>query len=123
MLILNKHRAKAFVFALSLVACTEIETFDSRDSGASVTIEVDQSFELSLGGPSGTYATWKLGDFEREVVTMDAVETSCGSDAGSGCSTTWEFSCAAVGTTTISAEESDGAGEVYNEFALSVTCR
>jgi hypothetical protein len=112
------------VAGLVFVTGCGTETFDTQDSGRSVTFDVGDQFEVHLPVDNAHGDRWALEKLDQTVVkSLEAPEPEEPSEEGASTTLVLPFECAAPGTTHMVIAESDPDGRLVGTFNLDVRCK
>lgn len=105
---------------LALTGCSE-ETFDTQDSGRSVTYDVGETFDVELT-VAVTGHRWEIQSVDERVLKATENEPEAEAEEGEIPPAHFTFECLAAGETQLLITEKDSRGSLAGSFKLDVVC-
>jgi len=122
-------RSAPFVAACFVLVGCGTETYDIQDSGRTVTLDVEEEFEVHLPVDYTHGDKWSLKTLDQKVVkSLEAQEPEVPEAPAEGeepetVTLVLPFQCVAAGKTHMIISESDPDGHLVGTFNLDVQCK
>ena len=122
-------RSAPFVAACFLLLGCGTETFDVKDSGRSVTLDVEEEFEVHLPLDTVNGDQWTVESLKQTVVKSleaevpEEPEAPAEGEEPAKVTLVLPFQCIAAGETHMVIAEKDPEGRLVGSFNLDVRCK